>query len=96
MKTECNCDMPLWAYHDWLIEEGWEGGAEEIEGFCPHSYFYGGKSWKERGTPYEEDHIYNEGYNISIIHDILKVILIDRDDPSHILWCYDYHRDSQL
>jgi hypothetical protein len=24
MRTECNCDLPLYAYRDWLIEEGWE------------------------------------------------------------------------
>lgn len=45
MKTECNCDMPYWAYLDWLREEGWTDNdfIEEEElvvasgGFAGHS-----------------------------------------------------------
>jgi hypothetical protein len=28
-RTECNCDLPLFAYIDWLQEQGWS--TEEIE-----------------------------------------------------------------
>jgi hypothetical protein len=31
MKTECNCDLPTYAYYDWLIEEGWTPCEEELE-----------------------------------------------------------------
>jgi hypothetical protein len=31
-KTECNCDLPLWAYSDWLQEQGWSDfDIEEFE-----------------------------------------------------------------
>jgi hypothetical protein len=40
MKTECNCDLPYYAYKDWLQEQGWsvediydEETAEFVIGF---------------------------------------------------------------
>lgn len=35
MITECNCDMPLFAYLDWLRDQGWE--VEEDEYSLPSS-----------------------------------------------------------
>lgn len=33
MITECQCDMPVWVYCDWLADQGWEvkGLEEELE-----------------------------------------------------------------
>lgn len=39
MKTECDCDMPEWAYVDWLREEGFEVDEDE---FYFSSYYYCG------------------------------------------------------
>jgi hypothetical protein len=49
MKTECNCDLPLYAYKDFLIEQGWEGTFDEEE--FEYTFGWGGHFWHIRELP---------------------------------------------
>jgi hypothetical protein len=59
--TECNADLPLYAYRDWLIEQGWEDveSEEEIEGSIMQ-----GRAWYYTS----DSNLYAYNYNTS--HDV--------------------------
>jgi hypothetical protein len=75
--------MPLYVYHDWLIDQGWDQGTEEIEGFCQNACFWGSKTWKNKGDgdSFREIIYDGEGYHISYSSNNTMYFL---------LWAYDY------
>lgn len=53
MKTECNCDMPLDIYCDWLRDEGWEIEEEEFNFLLIGSH-YACREFKHNGNGQHE------------------------------------------
>lgn len=60
--TECNCDMPIEIYNDWLRDQGWEVEHEDIiatAGFYWYTFSYYGDGWSYDNNIYvQEPHGY--------------------------------------
>jgi hypothetical protein len=52
MITECNADLPLFAYVDWLQEQGWEAREEDFDLVIQGDYNFSAQ-WKA-GQPWNE------------------------------------------
>jgi hypothetical protein len=61
--TECNCDLPLFAYIDWLQEQGWETTEEELEFHPLQSDWCASAYWKEFGIPWNASCNWGIGYD---------------------------------
>jgi hypothetical protein len=62
MKTECNCDLPLFAYVDWLQEQGWEVTEEELEVYPIYGFYTGSGFWRSFGSPWDQICTSGDGY----------------------------------
>lgn len=50
LELNCNCDMPLWAYRDWLADNGWNTeGMEEECGLVYGFFHFGATGFKTYG-----------------------------------------------
>lgn len=82
MLTECNCDMPEWAYLDWLREQGWEVDEEEFIVFPGISTYGSHANMYEKDTGggifftllYPENNVFDGYQNSSNVH------LVERDN----------------
>jgi hypothetical protein len=69
MKTECNADLPSYAYYDWLIEEGWSAEEAEIAVMEVYSwgFFWPGPNSYNRDKQYMHEYIIQDLYTRCVL-----------------------------